>query len=323
MNEATEFLLHHGESVLFWVVFAEQIGLPIPAIPLLIAAGALAGAGKMSVWAAVGLPILASLGPDLFWYYLGRRRGGRVLSFLCRISLEPDSCVRRTEQMFFLHGVRTLIMAKFVPGLSTVTPPLAGMFNMSLRRFLLYDGLGALLWSVVCAGLGYLFSSQLERLALLLAQAGAAFLQVLVGAFAAYLGYKVFQRQLFLRELRMARITVDELRERLEAGDEVAIVDLRHPMDLEIDPHMIPGARHMPMEELEQRHHEIPRDRDIVLYCACPNEVTSARTALMLKRKGITRVRPLAGGIDAWRERNYPVEARPAKTTWAAAAADR
>ncbi|MDE3224150.1 MAG: DedA family protein/thiosulfate sulfurtransferase GlpE [Nitrospirota bacterium] len=311
MNEAAEFLLHHGESVLFWVVFAEQIGLPIPAIPLLIAAGALAGAGTMSVWAAVSVPILASLGPDLFWYYLGRHRGGRVLSLLCRISLEPDSCVRRTEQMFFLHGVRTLIVAKFVPGLSTVAPPLAGMFNMSLRRFLLYDGLGALLWSGTCVGLGWLFSSQLERLALLLAQAGAAFLQVLVGAFVVYLGYKVFQRQLFLRELRMARITVDELRERLEAGEEVAIVDLRHPMDLEIDPHMIPGAWHMPMEELERRHHEIPRDRDIVLYCACPNEVTSARTALMLKRKGITRVRPLEGGIDAWRERNYPVEARP------------
>ncbi len=312
MNEAAEFLLHHGESVLFWVVFAEQIGLPIPAIPLLIAAGALAGAGTMSVWAAVGLPILASLGPDLFWYYLGRHRGGRVLSFLCRISLEPDSCVRRTENMFFLHGVRTLIVAKFVPGLSTVAPPLAGMFHMSLRRFLLYDGAGALLWSVVCAGLGYLFSSQLERLALLLAQAGAAFLQVLVGAFVVYLGYKVFQRQLFLRELRMARITVDELRERLEAGEEMTIVDLRHPMDLEADPHVIPGARHMLLEEIEHRHHEIPRDRDIVLYCACPNEVTSARMALMLKRKGITRVRPLEGGIDAWRERNYPVEPRPA-----------
>lgn len=323
MNGVTEFLLHHGESVLFWAVFTEQMGLPIPAIPLLIAAGALAGAGKMSGWATVGLPILASLGPDMLWYYLGRHRGVRVLSFLCRLSLEPDSCVRRTENMFFQHGVRTLIVAKFVPGLSTVAPPLAGMFNMSLRRFLLYDGAGALLWSGVCVGLGWLFSGQLERLALLLAQAGAAVLQVLAGAFVAYLGYKVFQRQRFLRELRMARITADELRDRLEAGEEVTIVDLRHPLDLEADPHMIPGARHMLPEELDHRHHEIPRDRDTVLYCACPNEVTSARTALLLKRKGITRVRPLEGGIDAWRARNYPIEARPPKTAQAAAAAGR
>lgn len=323
MNGVTDFLLHHGESVLFWAVFTEQMGLPIPAIPLLIAAGALAGAGTMSVWAAVGLPILASLGPDMLWYYLGRHRGGRVLGFLCRLSLEPDSCVRRTENMFFQHGVRTLIVAKFVPGLSTVAPPLAGMFNMSLRRFLLYDGAGALLWSGVCVGLGWLFSGQLERLALLLAQAGAAVLQVLVGAFVVYLGYKVFQRQRFLRELRMARITADELRDRLEAGEEVTIVDLRHPLDLEADPHMIPGARHMLPEELDHRHHEIPRDRDTVLYCACPNEVTSARTALLLKRKGITRVRPLEGGIDAWRARNYPIEARPPKTAQAAAAVGR
>ena len=311
MDEGTQFLIRHGGQVVFWVIFAEQLGLPVPGIPVLIAAGALSGTGKMNLAAAAGLPVIASLVADYLWFYLGRHRGGSVLSWLCRISLEPDSCVRRTENLFQRHGARSLLIAKFVPGLSTVTPPLAGMFGMSALRFLLYDGTGAFLWVGTSVGLGYLFSSQLEQIARLLAGTGTLLVVLLVGALAGFIGYKYVQRQRFLRELRMARITVDELKSKMDSGEDLAIVDLRHPLDLEANPHVIPGARHMLMEELEHRHHEIPRDRDIVLYCGCPNEVTSARTALLLKKNGIQRVRPLAGGIDAWRERNFPLEVRP------------
>jgi membrane protein DedA with SNARE-associated domain/rhodanese-related sulfurtransferase len=310
VDESIQFLVQHGKSILFWFVFVEQIGLPLPAMPLLIAAGALAGAGKMSVAAAIGIPVMASAGPDLLWYYLGRTRGGQVLGILCRISLEPDSCIRRTENMFLRHGVRSLLVAKFVPGLSTVTPPLAGIVGMGVWRFLLYDGLGTFLWAGACASLGYLFSNQLEQVALLLAQTGFMFVATLIGALVGFIGYKYVQRQRVLRELRMARITVDELKQRLDAGEDVAIVDVRHPLDLEANPRLIPGAVHMPFEEIDQRHHEIPRDREIVVYCACPNEVSSARTALRLRRNGISRVRPLAGGLEAWRERNFPLELR-------------
>ncbi len=315
MDEGTQFLIRHGGQVVFWVIFAEQMGLPVPGIPVLIAAGALAGTGKMSLASALGLPVVASLGADYLWFYLGRNRGGSVLSWLCRISLEPDSCVRQTENLFQRHGIRSLLIAKFVPGLSTVTPPLAGMFGMSASRFLLYDGTGAFLWAGTSVGLGYLFSNQLEQMAKLLANTGTLLLIVLVGALAAFIGYKYVQRQRYLRELRMARISVDELKRMMDSGEDLTIVDLRHPLDLQANPHVIPGARHMPMEEIEHRHHEIPRDRDIVLYCACPNEVTSARSALLLKKNGIHRVRPLAGGIEAWRDRNFPLEVRPPAQT--------
>jgi membrane protein DedA with SNARE-associated domain/rhodanese-related sulfurtransferase len=311
MNGFIDYLLEHDEAILFWVVFVEQLGLPIPAVPVLIAAGALVAAGKMGLPAAVGLPVLASMGPDLLWYWLGKTRGGKILGVLCRISLEPDSCVRRTENAFVRYGVGSLLVAKFVPGLSTVTPPLAGIVGMTLTRFLFYDAVGAFLWAGSSAALGYAFSEQLERLVLFLSQTGWLLAVLVVGGVAGFVGVKYVQRRRFLRQLSMAKITVEELKQRLDAGEPVVILDVRHPLDLEVNPQVIPGSLPMHFEEVAQRHHEIPRDREIVLYCSCPNEVTSARTALLLKRHGVTRVRPLVGGIEAWRDRNYPLEVRP------------
>jgi membrane protein DedA with SNARE-associated domain/rhodanese-related sulfurtransferase len=310
---ALQFLIDHGVSILFLVVLVEQAGLPIPAIPLLIAAGALVGAGKMSVVTALLIPIAASLPPDLAWYYLGRVKGGRVLGFLCRISLEPDSCVRDTQNLFHRNGPRALLLAKFIPGFSTVAPPLAGIVGMSAPTFLIYDTAGTLIWAGLCVGVGALFTNQLEQLALLFDQTGSWLLAIIAVGLAGFIGYKYFHRQKFLRDLRMAKITVDELKQRMDAGEPVTVVDVRHPLALELDPETIPGAMNFMIEEIEHRHQEIPRDRDVILYCTCPNEVSSARTALLLKKKGIHRVRPLEGGLDAWRERKFPIERR-AKT---------
>ncbi|MGA6827533.1 rhodanese-like domain-containing protein [Nitrospira sp. NS4] len=307
---ALQFLVDHGASVLFWVVFVEQVGLPIPAIPLLVAAGALVGAGKMSLATALLIPVAASLPPDLAWYYLGRVKGGKVLGFLCRMSLEPDSCVRSTENLFLQHGSRALLMAKFVPGFSTVAPPLAGIVGMGAVSFLVYDTAGALVWAGLSAGVGALFSNQLEQLAQLFDQAGGLLLAVASAGLAGFIGYRFYHRQKFLRDLRMAKISVEELKQRMDAGHPITIVDVRHPFALELDPERIPGALHFTLEEIEHRHHEIPRDREIVLYCSCPNEVSSARTAFLLKKKGVHRVRPLEGGLDAWRERKFPLERR-------------
>ena len=307
---ALQFLADHGASVLFWVVFVEQIGLPIPAMPLLIAAGVLVGSGKMSVATALLIPVVASLPPDMAWYYLGRIKGGKVLGFLCRMSLEPDSCVRSTENLFHQHGPRALLVAKFIPGFSTVAPPLAGIVGMGAALFLFYDAVGALIWVGMSAGVGALFSNQLEQLARLFDQAGGVLLTIITVGLAGFIGYKFYHRQKFLRELRMAKISVDELKQRLDAGDPITVLDVRHSISLELDPEMIPGALNLLLEDIDHRHHEIPRDREIVLYCTCPNEVSSARTALLLKKKGIHRVRPLEGGLDAWRERKFPVERR-------------
>ncbi len=308
MDEVTQFLIRHGGIVLFAVVLAEQVGLPIPAVPVLLAAGALAGAGKMNLALAVLLGVTACLLGDLIWYYLGRHRGAGVLKVLCRISLEPDSCVRRTESFFFRHGMRSLVLAKFIPGLSTATPALAGLFKVSVGRFLLYNGLGALLWTAAFVAPGYLFSDQLEWVAAQAARLGSSLVVLVAGALALYIAYKYVHRQILLRELRIARITPDELKQLLDAGHEPVIVDLRQPLDRQANPYSIPGALWMAVEDLEHRHHEIPRDRDVILFCACPNEVTAARMALLLKRNGIMRVRPLAGGVEAWRTRNFPVE---------------
>ena len=307
---AFEFLADHGAAVIFWVVFVEQLGVPLPAIPLLIAAGALVGAGKMSLATALLVPVAASLPPDLAWYYLGRLKGGRVLGFLCRLSLEPDSCVRDTENLFHRYGPRGLLLAKFIPGFSTVAPPLAGIVGMSAATFALYDIGGTLIWTAVSAGIGALFSNQLEQLVGLFDQAGGLLLAILLAGLAGFIAYKFYHRQKFLRHLRMAKISVEELKRRMDAGDAISVVDVRHPLALELDPETIPGAINFTLEEIEHRHQEIPRDRDIVLYCSCPNEVSSARTAFLFKKKGIHRVRPLEGGLDAWRERKFPVERR-------------
>ena len=308
MTELLGFLVHHGPAVLFAAVFVEQIGIPLPAAPWLLAAGALAGAGEMNWFVALNAAVIGSVLADLIWFYLGRHRGHRVLSLLCRISLEPDSCVRRTQDLFTRYGMRGVVGAKFIPGLSTLAPPLAGSSGVSTPRFLFFDGLGSLLYGGCFIVVGVLFSHQLEQVIDALAGLGRSALGLVAGLAALYIGYKYFQRHRLLRELRMARITVDELHQKLEEGENPLILDLRPHAELEQDPSLIRGALHMTLEEVERRQQEIPRDRDIILYCSCPNEVSSARAALLLHRRGILRVRPLLGGIDAWRERNYPTE---------------
>lgn len=267
MSETLQFLLRHGYAVLFAWVFAEQLGLPIPAIPALLAIGALAGVDRFSFAMALTVAVIAALLSDTIWYQLGRHRGHSVLNLLCRISLEPDSCVRRTEDIYARHGPRALLFAKFLPGLSTVAPPLAGMFRMSLGRFLLCDGAGALLWAGAFIGTGFIFSAQLERVAALALRLGTGLLLLLLGLFAAYIFWKYVQRQKFLRQLRIARIAPAELKRMLDASEDIVVVDLRHSLEFEGDSVKLPGALHILPEEIEERHQEIPRDRDVVLYC--------------------------------------------------------
>jgi membrane protein DedA with SNARE-associated domain len=257
---------------------------------------------------ALGAAVSGSLLADLIWFYLGRYYGQRVLGLLCRISLEPDTCVRRTQDVFARYGIQGIVVAKFVPGLSTLAPPLAGNSGFSTGRFLFFDGAGSVLYVGSFLVVGVVFSRQLEQVLAAVAGLGAGSVAVVAGLAALYIGYKYFQRHRLLHELRMARITVDELHQKLEAGENLMILDLRPQTELKENPGLIRGALHMTVDEVELRQQEIPRDRDIILYCSCPNEVSSARVALRLQRKGFSRVRPLLGGIDAWRERNYPTE---------------
>lgn len=204
--------------------------------------------------------------------------------------------------------MRGVVAAKFVPGLGNLAPPLAGNSGVSAPRFLFFDGLGSLLYGGGFILVGVLFSHQLDQIIGALTGLGGDALGLVAGLVAVYIAYKYFQRHRLLSELRMTRITVDQLHQMLEAGEKPIILDLRSLAELQQNPSVIPGARLTTMDDLELRPQEIPRDRDIILYCSCPNEISSARTALQLRRKGFNRVRPLLGGFDAWRDRNYPTE---------------
>ena len=241
MHETVEFLIRHGYALVFAWVFIEQAGLPIPSAPLLLAAGALSATGHMNLGFAIALAVIACVASDAVWYELGRRRGVRVLQLLCRISLEPDSCVRRTQVSFGKNGSSVLLVAKFVPGLNAMAAPLSGIIRMGRARFVLLDALGAFLWAGSFILAGYIFSGELERVADSAAFLGKGLMVLLVTVFAGYVAWKFYNRQSFLRKLRIARITPEELKGKLDAGEDVIIVDLRHALDFEAQPDTIPG----------------------------------------------------------------------------------
>jgi membrane protein DedA with SNARE-associated domain len=267
MHNALEFLLHHGYTVLLIWVFAEQLGLPVPTLPLLLAAGAVAGTGRLNFFGAWFFCLIAALSADTIWYQLGRSKGIKILQLLCKISLEPDSCVRKTEGLFAQQGSRSLLFAKFLPGLGTAAPPLAGIFRMKLHKFILYDGLGAMLWSGTFLTLGYVFSGQIEDIAAHAATLGSWLLVILLSALACYILWKYIARRRFMAELRIARITVDDLKSRIDAGEELTIVDLRHSLDFEAKPETIPGAFRMDAKDIQEKSNLLPRDREIILFC--------------------------------------------------------
>ncbi len=268
MNDLLEFIVRHGEVILLAYVFADQVGVPLPAVPVLLAAGALAAAGKLSFPAGMLVAVVGSLAADLIWYALGRLRGAAVLRALCKISLEPDSCVRRTETVFLRHGVRSLLVAKFVPGLSTVAPPLAGMVGVGIVTFSLYSAAAGLLWAGAWMALGFAVGDALESVAARTSHGAAIGGGVLGAVIAGYVAFKWIERRRFLRGLRTARISPDDLKRLLDAGDRPLIVDLRTPLDVQAVPYVIPGARRIDPEELERQSRELPRDREIVVYCS-------------------------------------------------------
>ena len=249
------------------LVVAEQVGMPLPAVPALLGVGALAAKGNANLWLVIGAIVAVALPVDLIWHELGRRRGARVLSTLCRLTLEPDICVRRTENLFMRHGVQALLVAKFLPGLTTVMPPLSGIFGVSRLRFALYDVAGVVVWAGFWAGLGYVFSDAIAVVADRASRFGKSLGLIVVATLAVYLLLKYVRRRLYLRRLHIARIACEELKGKLDAGENVVVLDLRTPLDVIAMPQVIPGARWIRTETLDETAADIPRDRDIILYC--------------------------------------------------------
>ena len=309
MELPTHILLAYGYLLLFAWVLVEQFGIPLPATPVLLAAGALSAEHQLSFPLALAAALAASLIADTAWFHIGRRYGHHVLRLLCKLSLEPTICVRRTTDSFGRRRRVTLMIAKFVPGLATLAPPVAGQNGMGYGSFLLFDGIGATLWIGALLTAGRFFGDLLKHDPSLLDWAGRFSGALLVLGILAFFLARLIRQRMVLNELRAARLDPEELKRQLDAGAAAYIVDLRHPLELLADPFTLPGALHFSPDALASRHHEIPRDRDVVLFCTCPSEATAAKTAMTLHKLGIDRVRPLRGGYDEWKRLGFPLDA--------------
>jgi membrane protein DedA with SNARE-associated domain/rhodanese-related sulfurtransferase len=297
----------YGLTIVFFNVLVQQIGLPVPAVPTLVIAGALAADGQLPPAALFFWSVVACLIADCGWYFIGQTYGIRVLKLLCRISLEPDSCVSQTQTRFERWGINSLVVAKFIPGLAIIAPPLAGAMRIGWGRFIALSAAGAALWVGTAMAAGVLFRAQIAVMLRHLGEIGSAAALIVGAALAMYIGFKWWERVRFFKSLRMARIDVAELYELLQAGAEPIIVDVRSPTARALEPRWIPGALHVPLEEIAKHIKDLPRDREIVLYCACPSEASAARVARVLMNHGFKKVRPLHGGLDAWRAAGYAV----------------
>jgi membrane protein DedA with SNARE-associated domain/rhodanese-related sulfurtransferase len=308
MDSLLAGLAHYGAWFVGGNVLLQQLGLPVPAVPTLVVAGALVAGGTLNGAAVLAAAVAASVIADFAWFYAGRRYGYQVLRLLCRISLSPDTCVRETEGIFERWGFYSIVVSKFVPGFSTVGPPMAGALRMPIARFLAASTASASLWAGAALVAGWVFAAQVDYvLGWMTAHIVAATLWLLA-ALALYIGWKAFERWRLARFVQSARITVDELREIVAGGALPMVIDIGSALAHQSRPH-IPGAMLMDLDGVTREALRFPTDRDIVIYCACPNEESSKRAAQILRAKGFMRARPLVGGIDAWVAAGGDVEA--------------
>jgi membrane protein DedA with SNARE-associated domain/rhodanese-related sulfurtransferase len=300
-------LLHVIEAYGLWVVFLgvvlDQGGLPLPAYPVMIVTSGLAVDTHTPVWPILLVAVAATVAADLLWYAGGRRFGPALLRLMCRISLSPDSCIGRTRRLYGRWGAPSLILAKYIPGFAAVATTLAGETRTSLRRFLVYDAIGAALWAGGAIALGVIFHEAVESVLTELEQLGHYALIVLCAALALFVAGKWWQRHRFLASIRMARITPGELDVLLRTGPPAAVLDVRTP-ERRAQTGWIPGS----IQVRDVAELMLDRDDEIVVYCDCPNDASAAVVARSLKERGYRRVRPLAGGVDAWRGEGLPID---------------
>ena len=300
MQHLLELFEQHGPLFVFVNVLLEQLGAPIPAIPTLLVAGALSVDGAFSWQTILILALLASGIANFVWYMAGRRFGLRILGLMCRITLSPDACVRRTEKTFLRWGVASLLVARFIPGLSSVSSPLAGAMGFPAGRFILFDTLGTSLWAGVAIAAGVLLHKQVDAIILALSDIGAFAMPALLTLFVLYIAFRWLERQRLLRFVRIHRIDVIELADRMAAGTAPVIIDVRAETALAADARLIPGARAIELDALPHALADVPMDQELVFYCSCPSDVSAIRATRAMLKHGYRRARPLAGGIEAW-----------------------
>jgi membrane protein DedA with SNARE-associated domain len=267
MEEMTRLIAQHGLALVFANVFVHQAGIPVPAVPLLVVTGALVQQGQLSLALLLFVAVVASLIADVPWYYAGRRYGYPILNTLCRVAIEPDSCVKRTEGIYERWGAPSLLVAKFIPGFSTVAPPLAGTMRLALVPFAIWSAAGALLWAGIAIGAGMIFHAEVDRALAWLESSGPGALAAIAAVVVAYAALKWVQRWLLIRALRAARITVKGLQELFGNGVPPVILDVRSATARRLDPRRIPGAIAADMDDPARNLAGVPPEREIVVYC--------------------------------------------------------
>ena len=309
MASLIELVTRYGSLFVFAVTLGSRLGLPVPAAPLLVVAGGLLASGRLG-WPAVLIASLAAnLLGDAAWFYAGRWRGNRILRTLCRISLSPDTCVRQSEALVTRWGAGSLIAAKFLPGISVVAAPMAGALGMPLARFLLFDSFAALAWTGVFLYGGMVFAGEVQTALNLLAEAGGAAFGALLVAALAWLAWRYVRRAMAQRAAGMARIEPSELHRLISSATPPVVIDVRSGASRKLDGRRIPGALGLALGELRDRKSALPKGSEFVVYCDCPNDVSAVAAARILAGRGIARIRPLAGGLQAWADAGLPLEA--------------
>lgn len=307
MQTLIELVTRYGLWFVFANVLAAQAGIPLPALPTLIITGALLNEGQYSAPALLGVAVGASLISDSGWYFAGTRLGRPVLRLLCKISLSPDTCVRKTETIYARFGPPSLMVAKFIPGFAAVATALSGAVRTRYPVFVFFDAIGAALWAGAAIFLGWLFRDAVEGLIFTLSRLGEIGVGLVVLALVAFVAFKWWDRRRLFNELRMARVSVAELADMLEAGTAPMILDVRSVYSQRSDGR-IPGAIPVDEKTVEVRIPDSESAREVIVYCACPNEASAARIAKMLKARGFAKVRPLSGGIEAWTKAGYAID---------------
>lgn len=295
----------YGLIAVFCNVLLAQLGIPVPAYPALIIAGALLQRADYHAGELLFVSVCGALIADIGWYVAGKKYGVKIMAQICRISLSPDSCVRQTAVIYSRWGAASLLVAKFIPGFASIGSALAGVARTRLPVFIVFDGVGALLWAGVGIYLGTLFSATLGTLLGVLARFGMWGMALAILALSSFIGHKWLQRHRLLRTLRMARITVEELHGLQSAGVSLTVLDVR-PLQYQ-QAGRIPGAIPLTPEQLQHSAAAVPLSAEVVVYCACPNEVSAARVAKRLMQLGVAQVRPLSGGIEAWTQAGLPL----------------
>jgi membrane protein DedA with SNARE-associated domain/rhodanese-related sulfurtransferase len=299
MYQIAGLIDHYGVVVVFLAVLLAQAGLPIPAFPTVLVAAALGSRSLYDLVAIIVAGIAGGLIADLGWFAASRRHGRRFLSFLCKMSLSPDSCVRQTETLYARIGSLSLVFAKLVPGLGIVSIALAGIEGISMLEFTALDIVGEGLFVGAAVLLGALFQTAIFAVIATLANLGTLGLALAAGALAVYVLARWWRRHAFIRQLRMDRISADELAEMIDRGETPVIIDVR-PHNVRVREGIIPGALFAHPADAQASLASFPRDAEIIVYCSCPNETSAAVAAQHLRRAGFRKIRPLLGGVQAW-----------------------